>query len=118
MFFFISASASCLVMIFSGIFLALFEGKIAAPLFEISPLYILSKSSVVSVSKSSNSVDSICTFLSLLMAESSIVFIEIFPPPISLNDITVFLSSFSGTNDLSPALSYDALSLANSTKSY
>ena len=31
------------VVIFSGIFLTLFEGKIAAPLFEISPLYILSK---------------------------------------------------------------------------
>ena len=46
------------------------------------------------------------------------VFTEIFPSPISLSDITVFLSSFTGTNGLSPALSCDALSLANSTKSY
>ena len=71
-----------------------------------------------SISKSSNSVGWICTFLSLLITDSSMVFTEIFPSPISLSDITVFLSSFSGTNGLSPALSCDALSLANSTKSY
>ena len=43
---------------------------------------------------------------------------EIFPSPISLNDITVFLSLFSETNGLSPALSCVVLSLASSTKSY
>jgi hypothetical protein len=54
----------------------------------------------------------------LLIAESSIVLIEIFPLPISLNAMTVFLSSSIGTKDLSPALSCVVLSLASNTKSY
>ena len=51
--------------IFSGIFLALLDGKIGTPLLEISPLYKFSKSSPIS--SSSSEVSSICStcFLSL-----------------------------------------------------
>ena len=104
-------------MIFSGIFLTLFEGKIAAPLFEISPLYVLSKLSSSSISKSSNSAGSVCAFLNLFIAESSNVFMEILPSAISLKEITVFLSLSSGTNDFSPAVSWEVLSFASNTKS-
>ena len=44
--------------------------------------------------------------------------VAILPSPISLNDITVFLSLSSGTNDFSPAFSCDVRSLASKTKSY
>ena len=87
-----SFSALWVLVIFIGIFLTLLEGKIAAPLFEISPLYILSKLSSCPISNSSNSIGLLCDFLNLSIAESSNVFIEIFPSPISLSDITVFLS--------------------------
>ena len=68
--------------------------------------------------KSSTSVDSSCCSLNLFIAKSSKFLIEIFPSPISLNDITVFLSLSAGTNASSPALSWAVLSFANRTKSY
>ena len=60
-----SAKSSLDTCIFSGIFLALFDGKIGVPLFEISPLYKFSKSSPIS--SSSSAVSSTCStcFLSL-----------------------------------------------------
>ena len=60
-----SAKSSFVTWIFSGVFLALFDGKIGVPLFEISPLYKFSKSSPMS--SSSSAVSSTCStcFLSL-----------------------------------------------------
>ena len=43
--------------------------------------------------------------INLLIAESSMVFIEIFASPISRSAITVFLSFSSGTKGFSPELS-------------
>ena len=51
--------------IFSGVFLALLDGKIGVPLFEISPLYIFSKSSPISSSSSVPSSTCSTCFLSL-----------------------------------------------------
>ena len=50
-----SAKSSLETWIFSGVFLALLDGKIGVPLFEISPLYRLSKSSPTSSSSSAPS---------------------------------------------------------------
>ena len=60
-----SAKSSFVTWIFSGVFLALLDGKIGVPLFEISPLYRFSKSSPIS--SSSSALSSICStcFLSL-----------------------------------------------------
>ena len=69
----------------------------AVPLFEISPLYTLSKSSSYSSFNSSNSVVSSCCFRNLLIAASSNDLTVILPSPISLKAITVFLSLSVGT---------------------
>ena len=50
--FFNSAKSSSETLIFSGTFLALFDGRIGTPDFEISPLYKFSKSSPISSSSS------------------------------------------------------------------
>ena len=60
-----SSKSSLDTWIFSGDFLALLEGNIGAPLFEISPLYILSKSSPTSSSSSEPSSTCSTCFLSL-----------------------------------------------------
>ena len=60
-----SAKSSFETWIFSGAFLALLEGKIGVPLFEISPLYKLSKSSPTSSSSSDPSSTCSMCFLNL-----------------------------------------------------
>ena len=60
-----SAKSSFDTWIFSGAFLALLDGKIGVPLFDISPLYKLSKSSPTSSSASVPSSTYSTCFLSL-----------------------------------------------------
>ena len=60
-----SARSSWETCIFSGAFLALLDGNIGVPLFEISPLYKLSKSSPTSSSSSDPSSTCSTCFLSL-----------------------------------------------------
>ena len=66
-----SSKSSFETWIFSGAFLALLEGKIGAPLLEISPLYKLSKSSPISSSSSTLSSTCSTCFLSLYKGEIS-----------------------------------------------
>ena len=60
-----SAKSSFVTWIFSGVFLALFDGRIGVPLLEISPLYKFSKSSPISSSSSVLSSTCSMCFLSL-----------------------------------------------------
>ena len=60
-----SVKSSLETWIFSGAFLALFDGNIGVPLFEISPLYKLSKSSPTSSTSSELSSTCSTCFLNL-----------------------------------------------------
>ena len=60
-----SAKSSFETWIFSGVLLALLEGNIGVPLFEISPLYKFSKSSPISSSASVPSSTCSMCFLNL-----------------------------------------------------
>ena len=107
-----SAKSSFETWIFSGTFLALFDGKIGAPLLEISPLYKLSKSSPISSSSSlKSSTCSIC-FLNLYTALSVNSFTLTFSTAISLKAITVFLSLSLSTDGSIPEFNWVALSFA------
>ena len=80
----------------SGIFLVLFDGRMAIPLFEIWPLYKLSKSSFSSSSTSSCSKFSSGSFRNLKIALFSKSATVTLFSAISLNEIIVFLSLSSG----------------------